>query len=51
MSLERRMDRIEKAMNRRERTRLYSAIATEFGMTVDELLEEAEQFLSQPLAD
>jgi hypothetical protein len=34
----------------RYRRRLYVRLAREFGLTVEELLQEAEQFLSQPLA-
>jgi hypothetical protein len=51
MSVERRLLRLEHLAEPRERTRLYGAIAVEFGLTVDALLDEAEAFFAQPLAD
>ena len=45
-SLNARLSRLEAAA----RQRLYGKIAAELGMTVEAMLAEAEQFLSQPLA-
>jgi hypothetical protein len=46
-SLDARLARLERAYQQR----LYARIARELGLTVEALLQEAEQFLSQPLAD
>ena len=50
MSLKRRMDAIERTQLRRQR-REVEALARELGLTPTELLDEAEAFLAQPLAD
>ena len=44
-SLDARLARLERTYPQR----LYARLARELGLTVDELLQEAEQFLSQPL--
>jgi hypothetical protein len=48
MSIRRRLDAFEAAIARRQR-RVVAVMAAELGLTYDELMEEAEAFLSQPL--
>jgi hypothetical protein len=50
MSLKRRIDAIEATERRRERQWL-ARMAAECGLTVDELLAEAEDFFSLPLVE
>ena len=50
MNLRKRLDALEATAARRRR-HLYTAAAAACGLSLDELLEEAERFLSQPLED
>jgi hypothetical protein len=50
MSLKHRLDAIEAARARRQR-RMMAATAAEYGLSVDEFLEEAEAFFTLPLAE
>jgi hypothetical protein len=47
MSLKTRLDRLQSHYQRRTIT----AIAAKYGLSVDELLEEAEEFFALPLAE
>jgi hypothetical protein len=50
MSLKRRLDAIEVARARQQR-RIIAATAAEYGLSVNEFLEEAEAFFTLPLAE
>jgi hypothetical protein len=50
MSLKHRLDAIEAARARRQR-RMMAATAAEYGLSVDEFLEEAEAFFTLPLVE
>ena len=49
-NLQRRMDALEAAQARRQ-YRMIAATAAEYGLSADELLEEAHDFLALPLAE
>ena len=49
-NLQRRMDALEAAQARRQ-YRMIAATAAEYGLSADELMEEAHEFLALPLAE
>jgi hypothetical protein len=50
-SFDARLARLEEAVQEQRMRRLYRDISAEYGIDPDELLKEAEQFLSMPLAE
>jgi hypothetical protein len=49
-NLQRRMDALEAAQARRQ-YRMIAATAAEYGLSADELMEEAHEFFALPLAE